>query len=147
VAMKSERRSVSTASAAALALFTLLVGTVATTAATANSGRATGTIAHSRPGSSGTNSGTGTAATGSASLIWQAPSTNSDGSPLTNLAGFYIRYGTQPANLNQLITVASASTLKYVVQKLTSGTWYFTVSSYTTDGAESVPSAMVSGTI
>jgi hypothetical protein len=159
--MKSERRLVSTASVGAVTLFTILLGgcnssygsgsgTAAATAGTANSGRVTALIARSRTRSSGTKTGAGTGATGSAgsaSLSWQAPSANSDGSPLINLAGFHIRYGTQPANLNEFIDIASASTLQYAVTNLASGTWYFNITSYTTDGAESSPSATVTASI
>ena len=35
-----------------------------------------------------------TAANGSATLAWQPPTANVDGTPLTNLAGYVIRYGT-----------------------------------------------------
>jgi hypothetical protein len=120
-------------------------------AATTHSATATGTITNSGTRSAGGGTAAASPANSqslrSATVSWQVPSTNSDGSELTNLAGFYIRYGTQPANLSQLVNISGTESNQYVVQHLTAGTWYFTISSYTTDGLESAPSAMVSETI
>jgi hypothetical protein len=84
---------------------------------------------------------------GTASLSWVPPSTNTNGTPLTDLAGFYVNYGNSPSALNQRITVASPSATSYTVQNLGSGTWYFTVVVYTSVGTESAPSDMASKTI
>jgi len=119
----------------------------AAAAASANSGSATGTISYSGASSTGNSAVSNVPVAGSALLTWRTPSTNSDGSPLTNLAGFYIRYGKQPTSLDQLVNVAGVDATQYVVANLSVGTWYFTISSYTTAGAESPPSAMVSETI
>jgi hypothetical protein len=78
---------------------------------------------------------------------WQSPTTNSDGTPLTNLAGFHIHYGTSSTNLLQTIQVASASATSQVVSNLTAGTWYFAVTAYTNSGSESNPSSVVSKTL
>ena len=43
--------------------------------------------------------GTGT---GSATLSWTAPALNSDGSQLTDLAGYHIYYGTSPSSLSNM---------------------------------------------
>jgi hypothetical protein len=78
-------------------------------------------------------------------LSWVAPTSNSDGSALTNLAGYNIYYGTEPGALTQTIQVGSAAALSYVVTGLTSGTtWYFSVTSYTAAGQESAPSSVTS---
>jgi len=84
---------------------------------------------------------------GSAALTWAAPTTNTDGSPLTDLAGFIISYGTSATNLNQTIRVATAAATSYTVTSLTAGTWYFSVSAYTTIGTQSAPSGVASKTI
>jgi len=115
------------------------------TASQGVSGTATGTI--SRPATESTGTGTAVARVGSATLRWQVPSTNSDGSALTNLAGFYIRYGTRSADLSRVVNIAGTEITQYVVQNLIPGTWYFIITSYTTAGVESTPSAMVSDTI
>lgn len=85
--------------------------------------------------------------TGSAALSWTVPTTNTDGTPLTDLAGFTVNYGTSSGSLNQTATVASATTTGYTVQGLGSGTWYFTIRAYTSVGTESAPSDVVSKTI
>jgi hypothetical protein len=87
------------------------------------------------------------AGSGSATLSWVAPTTNTDGSPLTDLAGFTINYGTSATNLNQQITVSSATATGYTVTGLTTGSWYFTVTAYTTVGTQSAPSNVASETI
>jgi hypothetical protein len=87
------------------------------------------------------------ATTGSATLNWTAPTTNTDGSALTNLAGYKVRYGTSVAALTQIQTVAGAGTTTVTVQGLSAGTWYFTLSSYTNTGVESAQTAAVSKVI
>lgn len=85
-----------------------------------------------------------TTATGSAVISWRAPSTNTDGTPLTNLAGFYIRYGWSHSHMDQLIKISSANVLNCEVAGLPVGVvYYFAVSSYTTSGVESEKSAIV----
>jgi len=87
------------------------------------------------------------AVSGSATLSWVAPTTNTDGSPLTDLAGFVINYGTSSTNLNQQVTVSSATATGYTVTGLATGTWYFTVYAYTSVGTQSSPSNVASKTI
>jgi hypothetical protein len=87
------------------------------------------------------------AATGSADVSWTPPTTNTDGSTLTNLAGYNIYYGTSPSALTQRLQVTNAGLTDYVVSGLTAGTWYFSVTAYTTSGVESALSAIASKTI
>jgi hypothetical protein len=86
-------------------------------------------------------------ATGSADVSWTPPTTNTNGSTLTNLAGYTIYYGTSTTALTQKVQVANIGVTNYVISGLTSGTWYFVVTSYTTDGTESEPSNVVSKTV
>lgn len=86
-------------------------------------------------------------ATGSATLRWLPPTENVDGSPLTNLAGYVIRYGNSLAALSRELRVSSPDITSAVVENLGSGTWYFTVSAYTSTGAESSASNAGSKTI
>ena len=68
---------------------------------------------------------------GSAKLSWDAPSTNEDGTPLTDLAGFKIYYGTSSGNYTQNIDVGNVTT--YTVASLTDGlAYYFVVTAYNT---------------
>jgi hypothetical protein len=84
---------------------------------------------------------------GNATVKWAAPTLNTDGSALTNLAGYYVSYGTSPTNLSGSVQIASAGATSYTVTNLTSGTWYFAVASYTTSGAQSAPSQITSAAL
>lgn len=84
---------------------------------------------------------------GSADVSWTPPTTNTDGSTLTDLAGYDIYYGTSATTLTQEVQVTNIGVTNYVVGGLTSGTWYFAVSAYTTTGAESKLSNVASKTI
>ncbi len=88
-----------------------------------------------------------TVALGSATLSWIAPTTRTDGSPLTNLAGYRIRYGTSPGNYPNTISINSPALTSAVVSDLTPATWYFVVSAYDSMGLESANTAPVSKTI
>ena len=86
-------------------------------------------------------------ANGSATVSWSAPTQNTDGSALTNLAGFNIYYGTSATTLNQSVQLANAGLTTYALGNLAPGTWYFAVNAYTTTGAESAISNIASKTI
>ena len=74
---------------------------------------------------------------GTATITWTAPVTNTDGSALTDLAGYHVHYGTSPSALSTVVDVGSPGTTTYTVGNLSSGTWYFAVTAYTTSGLES----------
>lgn len=82
-----------------------------------------------------------------ADVSWSPPTTNTNGSALTNLAGYRIYYGTSPDALSKSIDVPNAGATDYVVQGLTSGTWYFGVRAYTNTGLTSALSSVASKTI
>ena len=86
-------------------------------------------------------------ANGSATVSWSAPTQNTDGSALTNLAGFNIYYGTSATSLNQSVQIANPGLNAYALGNLAPGTWYFAVNAYTTAGAESAISSIASKTI
>ena len=83
----------------------------------------------------------------SAELHWTAPTRNEDGSALTNLAGYRIRYGTSTGALTQTVNVAGAAVTTAVIEGLAAGTWHFAVSSYTNAGVEGAPTNPVSVTL
>jgi Calx-beta domain len=89
------------------------------------------------PGSSG----------GSVILSWNAPAENTNGTALTNLAGYDIFYGTNSSQLTQAISIDTVGLLTYVISNLSSGTWYFEVVALNSAGVASVPSGIVSATI
>ena len=84
---------------------------------------------------------------GTATLTWSAPTLNSDGSALTNLSGYKVRYGTSPTSLTQLLDVPGAAVTGASIEGLAAGTWYFTVSSYNNTGVESAQTSPVSFTV
>jgi hypothetical protein len=84
---------------------------------------------------------------GSATLSWVPPTTNVDGTPVTNLAGFRIAYGQNSGSLTQSVTVASPTITSAAIENLSSGTWYFAVKAYTTTGVESDLSNLASKTV
>jgi hypothetical protein len=85
--------------------------------------------------------------TGSATLIWSPPAMNTDGSPLTNLAGYRVHYGTSDTSLTQTIDLTDADATTYVVSDLSPGTYYFAVSAYNSLGLEGVWSNIASKTL
>jgi hypothetical protein len=64
----------------------------------------------------------------SATLTWDAPTTNADGTPLTDLAGYKVYYGTTSGNYTDVIDVGNVIT--YKVEDLQPGTDYFAVTVY-----------------
>lgn len=81
---------------------------------------------------------------GSATVSWTAPTTYTDGTALTDLAGYHVYYGTSPSSLTQEIDVANAGATRDTISNLASTTWYFAVTAYTTSGLESALSSVVS---
>ncbi|MGH8319493.1 MAG: fibronectin type III domain-containing protein [Steroidobacteraceae bacterium] len=75
------------------------------------------------------------------------PTRNTNGSALTNLAGYDIKYGTSSSKYTKTIAVANPGIATYVVDNLTSGTYYFSVTAYNSDGTKSPPSREVSTTV
>jgi hypothetical protein len=85
--------------------------------------------------------------TGSATISWLPPTENTDGSALTDLAGFRIYYGTSAMALTQTTTITNPGLTSYMIENLAAATWYFSVRAYAADGAESALSNIASKTI
>ena len=83
----------------------------------------------------------------SASLNWLPPTEKTDGSTLTDLAGYKIYWGQSPVNLNNSVTLNDASITSYVVDELTRATWYFSTTAVDADGLESPFSNVATKTI
>ena len=86
-------------------------------------------------------------ALGSVTLSWTPPTQNEDGSPLTNLRGFRVYYGTSSANLSSMVEIPNAGVTTAMVENLSPATWHFGVKAYTTEGVESSFSNIASKTI
>jgi hypothetical protein len=74
---------------------------------------------------------------GTATLSWTAPTQNTDGGDLTDLAGFRVYYGASPSNLTLRHTISDPAVTQFVANGLAAGTWYFAVSAFNRIGAES----------
>ncbi len=95
-------------------------------------------------GGSSTGGGGGGGGAGTISLAWDAPTTNSDGSPLTDLAGYYIYYGTASGVYG--VPVDAKNVTSYTLAGLTPGQTYFiAVTAFDTSQNESQFSDEVSG--
>ena len=103
----------------------------------------TGTGSSSGSGSSG---GT-TTTTGAATVNWHPPTQNTNGSTITNLAGYTIFYGTNKSDLTSSVKVTNPGLTSYVVENLAAGTYYFGVTAYNSAGGSSAVSSIVSKTI
>lgn len=77
-------------------------------------------------------------------IAWTPPTENTNGSTLTNLAGYHIYYGTSQANLNKVVDISNPGLASYVLSDLTSGKWFFALTSVNSAGVESVRSTVIS---
>ena len=88
-----------------------------------------------------------TASNGEVTLNWNPPTQNTNGSTLTNLAGYDIHYGTSSGDYTQSVSVSNPGIATYVVDNLTPGTYYFSVGAVNSQGVESPLSSEVSATV
>jgi hypothetical protein len=111
-------------------------------------GTATGGGTSSPPPSSGSApANPPTATVGNVTLNWTPPTQNVDNTPLTNLAGYDIHYGTASGQYTQTIAINNPGIATYVVSNLSPGTYYFTVAAVNSQGTESPLSSEVSATV
>ena len=79
-------------------------------------------------------------------LTWEPPTTNTDDSPLTDLAGYRLYWGTstsayssnQDLGMPSCADVAGTMTCTYTLAGLGAGSYFFAVTAYNTGGYESV---------
>ena len=84
---------------------------------------------------------------GTASINWIAPTRNSDGTTLTDLASFKVLYGNSSGNLNMSKAISDPRATSTSIGSLGQGTWYFAVRAVNSKGVESNSSSTVSKTI
>ncbi len=72
---------------------------------------------------------------GTATLSWNAPTLNTDGTALSSLAGFRLYYGLASKAYSHMIDVHDMTS--YSVSSLPTGTYYFAVTCYDSSGMES----------
>ena len=75
---------------------------------------------------------------GSAQLSWTAPTTNTDGSPLTDLSGFKVYAATSAAGVDSATPIVVAPAIRtYTVTGLAAGTWHFGIKASNAAGIDS----------
>lgn len=84
---------------------------------------------------------------GVATVSWAAPTQRTDGTALTDLAGYRIHYGNSANDLREWLAIDSAGVNTYVITGLPPGTWYFAVFAVDSLGRSSGISNVASKTI
>jgi hypothetical protein len=85
--------------------------------------------------------------TGSATLSWTAPTQKDDGSPLDDLAGYKVYWGTSQGTYPNSADISNPGVTMYVVDDLAPGTYYFVTTAYDSADNESEYSNVASKTI
>ena len=86
-------------------------------------------------------------ADGSVALNWTAPSTNTDGTALTDLAGYRIYYGVAAGDYPNVVDVQGAGNTSVVIENLVPDTYYFVGTAVAVDGRESDYSSVLERTV
>jgi hypothetical protein len=87
------------------------------------------------------------AATGSVTVSWVRPTQNTDGSPLADVAGYKLYYGTSRNYLQRVIDIKDPSATSYTMKNLPPYTYYFAITAYNSRGVESKRSNIASKTV
>ncbi len=88
-----------------------------------------------------------------ASLSWQAPTENMDGTPLLDLAGYYIYYGKVDdygkvdGALIDVVDIQDAAALAHTLAGIRMGDYFFAISAYNLAGTESKKVAVVTTSV
>ena len=75
--------------------------------------------------------------TGAVALSWIPPTTNIDGTALEDLAGYRLYYGMSKGKYPEMIDINNPGLSSYVIENLSSDTYYFVATAYDADGNES----------
>lgn len=73
----------------------------------------------------------------SKAISWTPPTENEDGTPLTDLSGYRIYYGTTSGDYSEVIELNSPGLTSYVIGDLAPGTYYLVMTSFNSQGRES----------
>ena len=85
--------------------------------------------------------------TGSAIVSWVPPTSNTNGTALTDLRSYKVVYGTSATSLTRSATVTDLALRNLTINSLASGTWYFAMRSVNSRGVESANSNVSSKTV
>lgn len=80
-------------------------------------------------------------------MSWTPPTQNTDGSKLSDLAGYKIYYGTSEKYFQRVIEVKGPGVNEYTINNLPPFRYYFAVTAYNVAGAESTHSNVQSKTV
>ena len=87
-------------------------------------------------------------ASGMATLSWQPPTQNADGTPLRDLAGYTIYVGTSSSTYEyRQVRLDNPGLTTYVVENLAPGTYFFAATAFNASGIESTFSGEVVKTV
>jgi len=86
-------------------------------------------------------------ALGSMTLSWAAPTQNSDGTPLTDLAGYKIYFGRSQNNYSNQVHIDNPSISTYMIENLVPDTYYVVATSLNGHGVESAYSNIAVKTV
>ena len=84
---------------------------------------------------------------GTATVSWAPPTSRTDGTPLTDLAGYRVYYGTSSGTYPNKVQIDNPGVTTYVVENLAPATYYFVTTAFDATGAESDYSNVASKTI
>ena len=76
-------------------------------------------------------------AIGAMTLYWTPPTQNTDGSALTDLAGYNVYYGLSQGSYPNRVRIDNPSISTYMVENLLPNTYYVVATSFNTQGVES----------
>jgi hypothetical protein len=77
---------------------------------------------------------------GSVRIAWNPPTTNTNGSSLTNLARYRVLYGTSSSSLNQSTVIDDPTRTNATISSLAPGQWYFAIRAVNSSNVESANS-------
>lgn len=86
-------------------------------------------------------------ADGAVTISWNPPTRRVDGSPLVNLAGYRIGYGSAAGSYPNAIVLNNPGLTSSRVENLAPGRWYFVIAAFDKSGSYSVNTTPVSATI
>ncbi|HUQ51316.1 MAG TPA: fibronectin type III domain-containing protein, partial [Gammaproteobacteria bacterium] len=83
----------------------------------------------------------------SATLTWQPPALNTDGTPLTDLSAFKVYWGTTQGTYPYSAQISNVAARTHTVTGLQTGQWYFVVTALNSKGVESPKSNVWTKTV
>jgi hypothetical protein len=79
----------------------------------------------------------GTVVHGSLTVSWIPPSSNTDSTPLLDLAGFNLYYGRESNRREHTVVIDNPGATSYTFRKIAPGTYYLATTAYNSVGVES----------